>query len=93
METMTNEDRVQVVYDAMHDRTCFDHGPHCREVEAPLKDAIAVGLRALAAAEGHPQQARTLAIYELERLADLLWDDKGPAPQYIASRIEELKGQ
>jgi hypothetical protein len=34
---------------------------------------------------------RAVAVSELDRLADLLWDDPGPGPSYIAARIQELQ--
>lgn len=36
--------RVQVCYDALHDATCADHGAHCYEHVAQIRDAIRVML-------------------------------------------------
>ncbi len=36
--------QVQIAYDALHDATCVNHGDHCKESEAQLKDAIRVML-------------------------------------------------
>lgn len=48
---MTEDERVQIAYDALHEVTCDNHGEHCRESEPQLKDAIRVMLWRLDAAE------------------------------------------